>query len=175
MKAISLLLTHLLLISAITAMATNAATIIKGTDGNDTLIGGPSDDIFVGEPGDDTLTGGGGRDIFVLYYSGGGIDTITDFSVEEDIIEVETTPQLRRPVLSSEINGRLTEGTAINSTQPTICQPTPGSNSVIKIHGVFTYHKNTGALLYGEQQIACLPPNLPLKLKNIHHLDRPSN
>ncbi|MBD2728532.1 hypothetical protein H6G96_19975 [Nostoc sp. FACHB-892] len=64
---------------------------IYGYEGDDTLIGGSDKDYLVGGGGNDILTGGSGRDTFVLDYSGGGIDTITDFSFNNDIVKI-TTP-----------------------------------------------------------------------------------
>ncbi|MBW4423278.1 MAG: hypothetical protein KME50_02125 [Nostoc desertorum CM1-VF14] len=64
---------------------------IYGYEGDDTLIGGPDKDYLVGGGGNDILTGGSGRDTFILDYSGGGIDTITDFSFNNDIVKI-TTP-----------------------------------------------------------------------------------
>ncbi|MEO1669797.1 MAG: calcium-binding protein, partial [Cyanobacteria bacterium J06631_2] len=67
--------------------ATSIETVIKGNDGNDTLIGsqmsdyiygGDGNDVLYGEMGDDTLVGNSGRDIFVLE-SAAGTDTIRDF------------------------------------------------------------------------------------------------
>jgi Ca2+-binding RTX toxin-like protein len=66
---------------------------IYGHAGNDTLIGGAGNDYLEGGSGNDRLTGGSGRDTFVLYSSGGGIDTITDFSVRDDILKI-TTPTI---------------------------------------------------------------------------------
>ncbi|BBD67880.1 hypothetical protein NIES4072_48190 [Nostoc commune NIES-4072] len=63
---------------------------IYGYAGNDTLIGGAGNDYLEGGSGNDRLTGGSGKDTFVLYYSGGGIDTITDFSVNDDILKINT-------------------------------------------------------------------------------------
>jgi Ca2+-binding RTX toxin-like protein len=65
---------------------------IYGYQGDDTLIGGSGKNYLVGEGGNDILTGGSGRDTFVLYYSGGGIDTITDFSFQTDVLKFTTTP-----------------------------------------------------------------------------------
>ncbi|MDF5735423.1 MULTISPECIES: calcium-binding protein [unclassified Nostoc] len=65
---------------------------IYGYGGNDTLIGGSGDNYLDGGDGDDILTGGTGRNTFVLNYSGGGIDTITNFSVNDDHLEITTSP-----------------------------------------------------------------------------------
>ncbi len=61
--------------------------ILKGGKGNDTLNGGKGRDILVGGLGDDTLTGGAGRDRF-RFAPGTGTDTITDFTVGKDAIEL---------------------------------------------------------------------------------------
>ena len=55
----------------------DTSIVAAGGNGNDTLIGGPLDDVFDGGPGNDTLTGGGGADSFVLA-PGDNADTITD-------------------------------------------------------------------------------------------------
>ncbi|MBD0304581.1 MAG: furin, partial [Tolypothrix sp. T3-bin4] len=70
---------------------TQGSDQIYGYAGYDTLIGGAGNDNLVGGGGNDNLTGGSGRDTFVLNYSGGGIDTITDFSVTNDILKVTTS------------------------------------------------------------------------------------
>jgi Ca2+-binding RTX toxin-like protein len=68
---------------------------IKGTDFNDTLNGGTGNDSLLGNTGDDrlfggsgsdTLAGGQGRDSLVFGRPSEGIDTITDFSVNDDTL-----------------------------------------------------------------------------------------
>jgi VCBS repeat-containing protein len=58
-----------------------------GNGGKDTLRGGEDADHLYGGEGDDTLTGGAGVDTFV-YAEGGGTDTITDFEVDVDKIDL---------------------------------------------------------------------------------------
>lgn len=53
--------------------------IITETIYSDTLLGGN---------GNDLLTGGNGADVFYFFAPDEGVDTITNFSVAEDIIEV---------------------------------------------------------------------------------------
>lgn len=65
---------------------------IYGNGGNDTLIGAAGNDYLVGGVGNDILTGGSGKDTFVLYYSGGGIDRITDFSFQTDVLKITSAP-----------------------------------------------------------------------------------
>ncbi|MBE0439352.1 MAG: retention module-containing protein [Gammaproteobacteria bacterium] len=56
---------------------------LVGDDGNNILQGGSGDDILTGGLGDDILTGGAGDDVFAWNASDadGGIDTITDFDI----------------------------------------------------------------------------------------------
>ena len=109
-------------------IGTKKKDYISGFAGNDTLVGG-----F----GDDTLVGGAGADTFVLYYSGGGIDTITDFSVGEDVISL-TTP-VKGPILSVEYKS---------------------STDVEYNDAGVGYSRSTGALFYLQEQIAQLPLGL---------------
>ncbi|MEO1324157.1 MAG: calcium-binding protein, partial [Pseudomonadota bacterium] len=59
-----------------------------GSDGNDTLKGGGGRDILAGGDGNDTLTGNNGRDTFI-FSLGDDVDTITDFDVTRDTIELD--------------------------------------------------------------------------------------
>ncbi len=61
--------------------------LLMGGEGNDNLDGGEGDDWLIGGEGDDTLTGGAGSDTFV-FSPGQGNDTITDFTVDEDEINL---------------------------------------------------------------------------------------
>ena len=60
---------------------------LDGGIGNDTLIGNQGADILDGGIGNDILTGGKGKDVFV-YASGGGDDTITDYTEFQDVIKL---------------------------------------------------------------------------------------
>ena len=60
---------------------------ITGDAGADTIDGGADNDWIVGGGGDDTLTGGTGEDTFVFIESSGD-DTITDFVVGTDTIDL---------------------------------------------------------------------------------------
>ena len=67
-----------------------------GQDGNDILFGNGNNDELQGGSGDDTLVGGTGDDIFLggdgndhfLFEANNGQDTINDFVVAEDKIEI---------------------------------------------------------------------------------------
>jgi serralysin len=67
---------------------------LKGGAGNDTLKGGSQNDLLQGDGGRDKLSGGTGADDFVfrkasdLGSRSGKTDTITDFAVKEDTIDL---------------------------------------------------------------------------------------
>ena len=65
----------------------SGADTIYGGTGDDTIAGGAGADLIVGGSGDDTLTGGTGADIFA-FGPGHGNDTITDFNMDEDTINL---------------------------------------------------------------------------------------
>jgi Ca2+-binding RTX toxin-like protein len=64
---------------------------LNGGTGKDTLDGGAGNDILLGGSGNDALTGGTGQDIFRFNtaLSANNIDTITDFVVVDDTIQLE--------------------------------------------------------------------------------------
>lgn len=83
---------------------------IYGGDGNDVIYGGDGDDVIYGGKGDNTLSGGNGNDIFVIsekeygftssffdwdFYAIKGADTISDFDVNEDRIDLSEFSYLR--------------------------------------------------------------------------------
>ncbi|MGY5746652.1 retention module-containing protein [Vibrio antiquarius] len=66
-------------------------TLAAGT-GDDYILGGDGDDVLIGGLGSDILTGGAGSDIFKWTedtVDNGAIDTITEFSVNEDTIDLK--------------------------------------------------------------------------------------
>ncbi|NEQ40084.1 MAG: ExeM/NucH family extracellular endonuclease [Okeania sp. SIO3I5] len=74
-----------------TSQATFGATpgaVIDGTSGGETLIGTDGDDTITGFRRGDILTGGGGSDTFVYTSLRDGRDTITDFEVTSDKIDL---------------------------------------------------------------------------------------
>ncbi|MEM8812386.1 MAG: Ig-like domain-containing protein, partial [Pseudomonadota bacterium] len=60
---------------------------IIGSDGQDTILGGAGEDSIDGLAGNDLLTGGVDMDTFV-FDVGSGEDTITDFEIDTDVIDL---------------------------------------------------------------------------------------
>ena len=56
-------------------------------DGYFSITGGGGDDVLTGGAGKDLLSGGAGKDVFA-FGIGGGADTIYDFTIGEDVIDV---------------------------------------------------------------------------------------
>ena len=68
----------------------SSADRLYGGSNSDTIIGGSSNDTLYGGASSDTLTGGTGRDVFVFSTAiGVSVDTITDFTPEDDTIRLE--------------------------------------------------------------------------------------
>lgn len=75
-------------------IGTDGSDILQGHDGNDVIEAGSGDDILRDGQGGDVLTGGAGADLFIIS-SDGAIDTIRDFTVGEDKIDLSLWPMLR--------------------------------------------------------------------------------
>ncbi|MDX8354570.1 calcium-binding protein [Cognatiyoonia sp. IB215182] len=73
---------------------TAGADILQGLAGNDVIEAGAGDDIIRDGAGSDMLSGGAGADVFILSQDG-ELDTITDFTVGEDSIDLSLWPFLR--------------------------------------------------------------------------------
>ncbi len=72
----------------LSAISSTRPQVIRGGHGDDIIGGGPLDDTLSGGPGADILTGGGGVDRFVFGGVDTGTDRITDFDLENDIIDL---------------------------------------------------------------------------------------
>ena len=68
--------------------------VITGRAGADVLFGGAGDDILTDGAGSDRLTGGAGADTFIFAYDR-TVDTITDFEIGVDEIDLSAWPGLR--------------------------------------------------------------------------------
>ena len=66
----------------------NLVHAINGTAGTDTIVGTPGDDVITGGTGSDRLTGNGGRDVFVYTSMRDAADTITDFTPNDDRLDL---------------------------------------------------------------------------------------
>jgi Ca2+-binding RTX toxin-like protein len=71
---------------------------LAGGSGNDWLYGGDGDDVLGGGGGNDMLTGGpkGGKDSDTFTFSGkSGKDTITDFDVDNDLLQIAQSKTIK--------------------------------------------------------------------------------
>lgn len=69
----------------------DAGNVLRGNIGNNALSGGGDNDILAGFGGKDMLTGGAGADHF-FFYTNSGVGTITDFTVNMDVIHIVEIP-----------------------------------------------------------------------------------
>ncbi len=74
--------------AAINGTGNGIANTIKGNSANNQLNGGAANDILDGGTGINTLTGGAGNDVF-RFSTLGHTDTITDYSVPEDTVQLD--------------------------------------------------------------------------------------
>jgi Ca2+-binding RTX toxin-like protein len=68
---------------------TSGADVFYGSSLVDTLTGGSGDDTLFGDGGSDTITLGNGSDV-VVFDSLSGSDTITDYAVADDSIQLDS-------------------------------------------------------------------------------------
>lgn len=68
--------------------------VLQGHDGADIIAGGAGDDIIRDGAGSDVMTGGADADVFILS-ADGALDTITDFTLGEDRLDLSLWPLLR--------------------------------------------------------------------------------
>ena len=66
----------------------NLVHAINGTANRDVIVGTAGDDVITGGAGADTLTGNGGRDVFVYTSMRDAADTITDFTPNDDRLDL---------------------------------------------------------------------------------------
>ncbi len=70
-------------------MGGDGSDVISGDHGDDLILGGDGDDAISGGAGSDQLSGGAGSDTFVFEFFDDGVDTVTDFQVGEDTIQIK--------------------------------------------------------------------------------------
>ena len=134
-------------------------SILSGKGGNDILIGSSASDILAGGLGNDILTSGNGFDTFQFASRLEGIDTLTDFNVSQDIIQVS----------GAGFGGGLVTGETISASQLSF------SLGAITPSTRFIFDKPTGKLYFdidgsgsnASVQLASLTANLGLTADNI--------
>ncbi len=106
----------------------NGKQVLDGSAGHDVLIGGNSPDVLVGGVMD-TMTGGGGPDTF-LFRPDFGANTITDFDVHNDAIQLDksifsSVADILNHHTTDTVNGAViddTHGNTITLTHVTLAQ-----------------------------------------------------
>ncbi len=114
-----------------------SANSLRGAGGNDSLVGGAGNDLLAGGLGRDILAGGAGQDRFrfdTAPATSGNIDTLRDFSVTDDLIELENAVF---PAIGG--SGALGGG---------ILRVGAGVSTAADANDHLIYNKTTGALYY---------------------------
>jgi Ca2+-binding RTX toxin-like protein len=138
-----------------------AATNALESEGaaNDRLTGASGNETLIGGVGNDILTGGAGADSFGFSSPANGIDTIADFSVDDDTIFVS----------ASGFGGGLVAGATITADQFVI------GSSAVDASDRFIYNSTNGAIFFDvdgvggatQVQLAFLSPGLDLTNEGI--------
>jgi hypothetical protein len=89
--------------SASATVVVAAGLTLTGTTDGEILVGGTGPDDLFGGGGDDTLTGGAGADTFHYESIGDGDDTILDFVIADDTVDLDA--------LFDDLGGDFTSGT----------------------------------------------------------------
>jgi Ca2+-binding RTX toxin-like protein len=136
-----------------------STSTLSGKGGSDILIGSSASNILVGGAGNNTLTTGTGFDTVLFTTTTEGIDTITDFNVYQDLIQVSAV----------NFGGGLIAGESISAAQFSISLGSVTANTR------FIFDKPTGKLFFdidgsgsnSSVQFASLTANLGLTADNI--------
>ena len=117
------------------AISTIELNTINGTTVSDTLLGTTSDEIFTGGKGQDTLTGNGGNDTFHFNETSEGIDIITDFDTNGDLLDFRSIVADELGGVSNPWTGGYIEANSFGSSTNTMIQvdydPSDSSNDIL--------------------------------------------
>jgi Ca2+-binding RTX toxin-like protein len=116
--------------TAINGNGNGLANNLKGNTAANRLIGGGGNDTLDGGTGKNILTGGTGKDIFKLTTTG-HIDSITDFVVNDDTIQLENAAYTKLTTTGTLVAGQFRIG-----------------SKALDANDFVIYNKVTGALLY---------------------------
>jgi len=104
--------------------------LLLGAAGNDILIGASGNDLISGGLGTDNLSGGAGQDIFqFLGGKGAGVDTVKDFNVAADTIQLAKSGYSKLTVGPLAADALVIGTAAIDANDFLIYNPTTGALS----------------------------------------------
>jgi Ca2+-binding RTX toxin-like protein len=109
---------------------------LDGGAGTDTLDGGIGNDFIAGGAGNDVLTGGGGQDTFLFDVLTGSVDTITDYTPSDDVLQFAST---------GVFSGLTTTSGTLSANE---FEFGAGLTSAATTAGRFVYNTTSGALYY---------------------------
>ncbi len=131
--------------------------VLYGTDSDDLIIGFDGDDTLYSSDGEDIFYGGDGEDIFVLSAQSEGVDTIRDFKVGEDYIDItdilDNGNGHGRDIEDLIFAQRTEDGTEIGFINTSSCGGDNGRTVLAVLEGVFE-NKADDLLLPGGNHIA---------------------
>jgi Ca2+-binding RTX toxin-like protein len=99
---------------------------LDGGGGNDTLLGGGGNDTLLGGFGNDVLTGGVGSDSFVVTFTAGESDTITDYVAGTDLLSLTGAIASIQNFLDLDADGQFDDALITGSGTVTLLNSTFG-------------------------------------------------
>jgi trimeric autotransporter adhesin len=113
-----------------------AAALVYGTEGNETLQGASGNDVVVGGAGNDTLIGNGGDDLYV-FHAGDGQDTVRDW--------------IGFGSVSSGGSDTIQFGPGIEAADVTVSQVNGGQDFRLSINGTTDHITILGGVTWGNE------------------------
>ena len=121
---------------------------LSGGIGTDTLLGGIDADQLEGGGGDDQLTGGGGADTFVFLNLTNGIDTILDFTLAEDVIDLSAIFDTTGAVVDAGNLGFFVQVTTFGVSGALLAIDADGSTGGLSYTAIAVVNNTTPAQLF---------------------------
>lgn len=128
--------------------SSNPGQVIDGPNTSSNLVGTDGDDTITGFRRSDTLTGGGGSDTFVYTSLRDARDTITDFEVGSDIIDLSQVLDLvgytgTDPIAEGYLGFASTSNSTYLTIDPDGLVGTGRPRSIVEVQGVMATELNS--------------------------------